>query len=158
MSISLGAEILYRCDCLRTSAIFTCRCLLSRSISNSFCSICFRSSAALVTARLRFDSFSCKNLLNLISESCSSTSFFRRASSRRRNASSCLKYSSFCASRASWTSNICRRFSSSRVAGETCEPVRFPQKLLEWTGRWKGMRDRVRASVEAPCPAALIYY
>mmetsp|Transcript_18904 Transcript_18904/g.35039 ORF Transcript_18904/g.35039 Transcript_18904/m.35039 type:complete len:267 (-) Transcript_18904:322-1122(-) len=84
-----------------SSSIFSWYCLVSLVISVSFISLCFFSSAALLIARLRLLSFSCRNLLNFMRDSWSSRSFLRRASSRRRNASSLLANSSFCASSAS---------------------------------------------------------
>ena len=101
---------------LRSSASVS----FSRVTSASFWLRIFTSSAAFFSARVRFESFSCKNLLKRISDSCSSRSFFLRPSSRRRNISSLRLNSAFCASSASCTSNISLRFSSSRVAGLTC--------------------------------------
>mmetsp|Transcript_31530 Transcript_31530/g.53961 ORF Transcript_31530/g.53961 Transcript_31530/m.53961 type:complete len:231 (-) Transcript_31530:117-809(-) len=91
----------------------------SRTISSSFSERCLISSFSFFSARPRFESFSCKNLLNLMSDSCRSRSFFLSISSRLLNVASRRWNSSFWASSASCTSNICLLFSSSRVAGDT---------------------------------------
>eukprot|EP00882_Tetradesmus_deserticola_P021023 GHRQ01022728.1.p1 GENE.GHRQ01022728.1~~GHRQ01022728.1.p1 ORF type:complete len:123 (+),score=6.86 GHRQ01022728.1:545-913(+) len=64
---------------------------VSCSISFSFCCRDLTSSAAFLSARARLESFSCRNLLNLMRDSCSSKSFFFRASSRFLNISSCRR-------------------------------------------------------------------
>mmetsp|Transcript_6091 Transcript_6091/g.13480 ORF Transcript_6091/g.13480 Transcript_6091/m.13480 type:complete len:259 (-) Transcript_6091:164-940(-) len=118
-------------------AFCRCSCSLSRTISCSFRDLCLISSFSFFSARPRFESFSCRNLLNLMSDSCSSRSCFFSISSRRLNVASRRWNSSFCASSASCTSNICRRFSSSRVAGDTWSNV-------SCCGRW---RVRLAASM-----------
>ena len=65
--------------------------LMSNTISRilrSFSSLMLRSSAAFLSDRIRLASLSCRNLLNLIKDSCSSKSLRLRISSRSLNTSS----------------------------------------------------------------------